>query len=490
MSKNLSELMAQKKPIHMLGIGGCGMSAIARVLLKKGYMVSGSDAKESVNTILLKDEGATVFIGHDPKYVSGNSIIVVSAAIHKDNPELKEAQDNGLPVFARAEMLGYILSLHQDSIAFAGTHGKTTTSAMAAVLLNKAGVSPTFLVGGNVCDLDASSISGDSDVVIAEADESDGSICHLNPRIFVLNNIEKDHLDHFNDLEAIIDLFANCVERLKKVENSLLVINAEQWGNKILLNKIKEQNSLRRVFFGFTEEAQVRAINIRYKGQGSIYTLVVNGQVQGDLELAVPGEHNILNSLAVIAVVLELGLDFAKIRTAINSFTGAGRRFSFIGEIEGIKVYDDYAHHPSEITATLTAARHVFPESRILCAFQPHRYSRTMFFLNEFAESLELADKAIVTSIYAAGEEPIPEVSAEKMCQKIKGTDRAVYIEKKDDIAGYLQKELKPGDVFFTMGAGDIYSVGKEILNRLKNSRDLNAEKKRQTDGEKIIRIA
>ncbi len=481
-SKELAELMTQRKDLYFIGIGGCGMSAIAHVLLKKGHKVFGSDMKESVNTIRLRDEGATVYIGHDAANLKNPSIVVMSSAIKSNNPELVEAKNNSLVVFQRAQMLGYIMSMYPESIAFAGTHGKTTTSAMASVLYYKAGLDPTFIVGGDVTNLSASALSGSSDYFIAEADESDGSIKNLDPKIFVLTNIEKDHLDYFGDLEAIISLFEECAYKLSEKTDHAFVINSEQWGNKLLLERLKKNKKLNIITFGLGENVHFRAINIRAKGFGSVFTLVKDQQVLGELELSIPGEHNILNALAVIAVAFTTGMDFNKIKINLPIFTGAKRRFSLVGKTNDITIYDDYAHHPTEISATLQAARSAFPKSRIICAFQPHRYTRTLFFLNEFAQSLSLADRVILTHIYGAGEDPI-DVKSEDIVKKIPG-DKAIYIDKKDDIAAYLENELKPGDIFFTMGAGDIYNVGKEILNRLKS------QKNPKVNADKIARIA
>lgn len=450
------------------------MSAIAHVLLALHYQVSGSDMKESTNTIRLKELGAKINIGHETINIRDAQIIVYSSAIKEDNPEIKEARALNLPVFGRAQMLGYLMSLYQDSIAVAGTHGKTTTSSMMAVVLAHAGLDPTFMIGGEVTNLKSNGNYGASRYFVAEADESDGSITHLNPQYFILTNIEKDHMDHFGSLDDIIALFETCALRLAEKPNHLLVINSEQWGNAMLLQRL-EGKPINILSYGLDEKAQLRATNIRYKGKGSSFSVIKNGVLLGDIELSIPGEHNVVNALAVIGVSQHLGLDFLKIKLALKTFTGAKRRFTLVGKAAGISVYDDYAHHPTEIAATLRAARLVYPKARLICAFQPHRYSRTLCFLPEFAESLNLADKIILTSIYGAGEKPIDGVNAEMIAQKIPA-DKVTYIDKKDDIADFLEKELLEGDVFFTLGAGDIYTVGKEILNRKKNQAKSHAD--------------
>lgn len=485
--KDIYEVVSFGKRFHFIGIGGCGMSAIAKVLLALGYSVSGSDMKESANTMRLKELGAVVYIGHKDINVRDAQIIVYSSAVKADNPEMQEAVANSLPIFGRAQVLGYLMSLYPESVAVAGTHGKTTTSSMISVMLAYAECDPTYLIGGEVTNLKSNGGHGKSSHFVAEADESDGSIIHLNPKIFVLTNIEKDHLDHFKDLDAIIELFEDCVERLSKKPENVLVINPEQWGNKILLEKIKDKTNAKMITFGLGENVDYRAINIRYKGQGSLFTLVYQGNIIGEIEMSVPGEHNILNCLAVIAVGLYQKIDLTKIKLSLKSFTGAKRRFTLMGQSRGVKVYDDYAHHPTEIKATLDAARHVFPKSRLLCAFQPHRYSRTMHFMDGFAESLAIADKVIISSIYGAGEAPIPEVNSETIVNKINSQfpGKAVFVEKKEDIASYLEGELQEGDVFFTVGAGDIYAVGKEILNRLRSRKV-----KEKINADKVVRIA
>ncbi len=470
MEQDLKKIITIGKRLHFIGIGGIGMSAIARVMLSLGYKVSGSDQKESVNTIRLKEEGAKIYIGHDAKNVRDAQIIVHTSAVKPDNVEMQEAISLSMPILERAKVLSFLMYLYKNSIAVAGTHGKTTTSSMMAVMLAHAGLDPTYLIGGEVSNLNSNGGCGKSSYFVAEADESDSSIKYLDPRVFVLTNIEKDHLDHFNGLDDILGLFERCVQQLVKHKEHVLVINGEQWGNEILLKRIKQIPGLTMITFGLKEGNEYRVANIRYKGHGSAFTVIRQEAVIGEIELSVPGEHNVLNALAVIAVGQYLGLDFLKIKTALQTFTGAKRRFTFIGQYKGIKVYDDYAHHPTEIRATLEAARKVFPKARLVCAFQPHRYSRTMSFMDEFAQSLSLADRIIVTGIYSAGEKPMPGISAETIVKNIPDA-KAVYVEKKEQVADYLENELKEGDVFFTVGAGDIYAVGKEILNRLRSRR-------------------
>ena len=453
------------------------MSAIAQVMLSLGYIVSGSDIKESANTLRLKEQGVTVYIGHTASNIRDAQAIVHTSAVNYDNPEMQEARDLHLPILERARVLGYLMSLYPQSISVAGTHGKTTTSSMLAVLLARLGLDPTFMIGGEVTNLNSNGIAGKSEYFVAEADESDSSIQFLDPQILVLNNIEKDHLDHFSGLAEIVDLFESSITKLRLKAKHLLVINPEQWGNKILLDKITDRQGLNLLTFGLNSGVNYQATNIRYKNQGSLFTVLKDGAIIGELELAIPGEHNVLNALAVLAVAMHLGLEFNKIKTAIVTFTGAKRRFTLIGQSQNINVYDDYAHHPTEIKATLLAARQVFPRRRIFCVFQPHRYSRTIHFLNDFAESLLLADRVFVTSIYAAGEKPIPGVDAQEIVTKMNAPQKAVYVEKKEDVAQLALQELSKGDIFFTLGAGDIHALGKEILNRLRSKQAKKNEK-------------
>jgi UDP-N-acetylmuramate--alanine ligase len=417
-----------------------------------------------------------VYIGHDAANIRGAQAVVYTSAVDGDNPEMREAAGLRLPVLARARVLGYLMSLYPKSIAVAGTHGKTTTSSMLAVVLAQLGLDPTFMIGGEVTDLNSNGVCGRSEYFVAEADESDSSIQFLDPGVLILNNIEKDHLDHFAGLDDIVDLFEHCVDALIKRPEHLLVFNPEQWGNKLLAGRLAAKPGLNLLTFGLSAGVNYQAVNIRYKEQGSLFTVLKDGALIGELELAVPGEHNVLNALAVLTAARHFGLDFNQIKTAIVTFTGAKRRFTFVGQSQRIKVYDDYAHHPTEIRATLSAARNVFPDSRIFCVFQPHRYSRTMHFLPEFAESLLLADKIFVTGVYAASEKPIPGVDAREIVSRMNAPQKAVYVEKKEDAVSLALQELKAGDVFFTLGAGDIYVLGKEILNRLRAARLKNAK--------------
>ncbi len=464
MEKQLADLLNKSRKIHFVGIGGVGMSAIARIMKNQGYNISGSDQKESRNTLKLREEGIKVFIGHKADNVRGKHVIVVSSAIDRKNPEMVAARQTKIPIIERAKALGFLMTLFKRSIAVAGTHGKTTTSSMAAFMLQEAKLSPTFLIGGEITNLNTNAQLGKGALFVAEADESDGSIQFLSPDVLVVTNLEEDHLDHFKDIHEIIDLFYNCVENLAKRPNHLLLINGEQWGNKMLLEKIKDL-PVNKMTFGLEATNDIYASELIYGEKGFSFLVNYQGEKIGRLELSIPGEHNVLNALPVIALALQNDIDMNNLEGFLKRFDGAKRRFTKVGMFNNIEVFDDYAHHPTEIEATLKAARIAFPKKKIFVAFQPHRYSRTMYFSEAFAKALSIADGVIITNVYSAGESEIKNVSGETITKHDKSF---IYIPKKEEIPVFLESHLRPGDIFITMGAGDIYTLGKELLNRLR----------------------
>jgi len=472
----------QEKKVHFVGIGGAGMSAIAKIMLKQGYRVSGSDAKESSNTIWLKELGAQVFIGHDLSNVRGADVLVVSTAIRPKNPEVLEAKATGITIYKRAEVLGWLMSQAKTSIAFAGTHGKTTTSSMAALLFSKAGLKPTFLVGSELLALGTNAEKGNGQFSLAEADESDGSILFLDPEILVITNIESDHLEHFGTFDKIVELFIECVKKLPQ-DRGVLITQGDQWGAKGLLETLRAEGSLPKkvITYGLEEGMDLRPANIRFKELGSRFTVFFKDKQLGEIELSVPGMHNVLNSLAVIACGLEAGLTFPQISMNIKSFTGTKRRFNLVGEVHDVKVFDDYGHHPTEISATLAAVRAGFQDRRIICIFQPHRFSRTMFLAHEFAECFKDADEVILTDVYAAHEDPLPGVSTLSISSLMKDKP-PVYIPKKEEISPYVVENARSGDIIITMGAGDIYTITKEIVNRLKQKEEKGWQENARTE--------
>ncbi|MFA5928733.1 MAG: UDP-N-acetylmuramate--L-alanine ligase [Candidatus Margulisiibacteriota bacterium] len=452
--------------VHFLGIGGCGMSAIAKIMLAKGYKVSGSDVKESVNTIRLRDLGAKVYIGHNKDHLRYVDVVSVSTAIWDNNPEMIAAKELNLPIIKRAETLSWLMDQYEVKIAVSGTHGKTTTTGMFATLLDQCKLNPTFSVGGDVNGFNTNAQSGDGRYFVTEADESDGSILFLNPNMLVVTNIEEDHLEYLGDLAGIEKLFWQVIEKLPA--KATLVINQDNLSCKKLISRVKsEKLDIKMITYGTTREADYFMEDIkldRYTGSA----LVSHGDKQlGRLELSIPGAHNLENALSVIALGEELGISFSQAQAALQSFLGTKRRFQLIGEEKGITVIDDFAHHPSEIKATLDAAKNGF-KSRVICVFQPHRYTRTMFLAKEFAAAFHDADVAIITDIYAAGESPIRGVSGRSIFNEMKNGTKTYYVPKKELVSNKALEILKEGDIFLTLGAGDIHTIAKEILMRLK----------------------
>lgn len=438
------------------------MSAIAAVMRGRGAEISGSDQKESEVTSRLRMMGIRVEIGHRAENVGSPDLVVISAAVPPDNPEVIAANEAGIPVIQRAEMLGRLMSSYKHRVAIAGTHGKTTTTSMAALVALGAKVDPTILIGGDIKAIGGNARLGDGDVFITEACEAFSSFLDLYPSIAVVTNIDADHLDHHGDLENIKRIF---VEFLGHVDKEGCVIAC---GDDENVREILREIDRRVVLYGTSEDAEVRAIEIDVTSPSAAFTLVHGGETLGRVSLATPGVQNVMNALAAAAVGIELGADFAVIREALAKHRGAGRRFEVLGEAGGIMVVDDYAHHPTEVAATLSAAKQGW-NRRIVAIFQPHLYSRTSFFLNDFAESLSLADRLVVTDIYAAREKPVEGVSAEQIVKAMNGSasERAEYIGDKSTVAEKLLPELRSGDMVIVMGAGDIRGVGEDILARL-----------------------
>ncbi|MBN3033890.1 MAG: UDP-N-acetylmuramate--L-alanine ligase [Candidatus Saganbacteria bacterium] len=453
--------LERMKNVHLVGIGGCGMSGIAKVLLEMGFKVSGSDQKEGVNTIRLKDLGVRIFIGHGSSQVRDADLLVYSSAVRADNPELAEAAAKGIRIVKRAEVLAWIMSRSKHRVAVAGTHGKTTTTAMTARVLEAARLDPTYLIG---CDMDyegGNARLGGGNYLVAEADESDSSFLYYSPTLEVVTNIEADHMEHFGGMDELLSTFERFMACLPA--GGLVVIDGSDPNNQRLIGK----GGRRFITYGLAPEMEYGARELSFAGFSSRYVLTRRGQELGAVELSVPGRQNILNSLAVFAVSVEFGLDFVTVAGALRTFVGARRRFSTVGEQNGVLLIDDYAHHPTEISATLKAARSGWPERRIICVFQPHRYTRTMILKEQFAGAFGDADRVIITDVYAASETPLPGVSGRTIAELL-DREKTRYLPKKEQIAERLIKELKPGDIVLTLGAGDIYTVGKELLARLK----------------------
>lgn len=451
------------KNIYLIGIGGCGVSAIAKILHQMGFKVSGSDIKESSNTMRLKDLGIKVFIEHNPSNLRDANLVVYSSAIAKTNIEYHEAVAKNLPIIKRAEMLSWIMDRFKHRIAVAGTHGKTTTTSMISKILYDGGLDPTYLIGGETDYVDGNARLGKGDYSVAEADESDGSFLELNPSISILTNIEPDHMEYFGTVDNLHKIFFEFVEKTQK--DGLLIAGIDSEASATIAAK----TSLKKITYSINSDADFTANKFYFDKNGSSFNVFYKGKKLGEMRLSVPGEQNVSNSLAAIAVGLEAGIPFASIVSILNSFNGAKRRFQFIGEVDGITIVDDYAHHPTEVKATLRAAKLGWGEDhRIVAIFQPHRYSRTLNLFNQFGEAFVDADLLVLTEIYSAGEAPIQNVDGKLISKEVEKHQDVLYIQRKERIPEILMKTLKSGDMVITMGAGDIHTVGKELLSRLK----------------------
>ncbi len=447
--------------IHFVGIGGIGMSGIAEVLLNRGYSVSGSDLKLSSATQRLVSLGARIFEGHCAGHLEAVDVVVTSSAVKPDNPEVIEAQRRQVPIIPRAEMLAELMRM-KYGITVAGTHGKTTTTSMVAVVLQEAGMDPTVVVGGRLNAFGSNAKLGTGDFMVVEADESDRSFLLLSPTVAIVTNIDEDHMESYEGLEDLKDTFVRFVNKVPFY--GAVVLCLDETNLQSIIPRIRR----RIISYGFSGQADLNILNPVPEGFHSRYQLRFRGDMLGEFRLGIPGRHNILNATAAVAVGLDLGIPVERLRTALENFRGADRRFQVKGQVNGITVIDDYGHHPTEIKATLDAARQL-GNHRIVVVFQPHRYSRTQYCFEDFARSFYQADVLVVSDIYAAGEEPLAAVTSERLVDAIKthGHKNARYIGSLDDIATILTPELKPGDLLVTMGAGNIWKVGDEMLQRL-----------------------
>jgi len=448
--------------IHFVGIGGVGMSGIAEVLVNLGYKVSGSDMKESDTTRRLESMGAKVFIGHRPENIDDAHVVVISSAVKDDNPEVFAAREMQTPVIPRAEMLAELMRL-KYGVAVAGAHGKTSTTSMVATVLAKGGIDPTVVIGGKVNSLGAGAKLGQGEFLVAEADESDGSFLKLSPTIAVVTNIDAEHLDFYtggmDEIKAAFLAFVNKVPFY-----GLVVLCLDERNIQDLIPHV----SKRYTTYGLSAQADTSAGDVELKGLGSSFDVVHNGNALGRFELSVPGVHNVYNSLAAIAVGLELDIPVDIIRAALKEFGGVQRRFQVKGEAKGVMVVDDYGHHPTEIKATLAAAKKGLGR-RVVTVFQPHRYTRTRDQLVEFFTAFNQADRVVVMDIYAAGEKPIEGINARALSDGIKsrGHKDVTYVPDKDAVLSWLADNLKEGDVLITLGAGDVWKLGEAALARL-----------------------
>ena len=455
--------LSQYKKIHCIGIGGIGLSAIAEILLSRGYEVSGSDMKESAETARLASKGARVFIGHRAENADEADLLVFSAAVGHDNPEMKRAEERGIPILSRAQMLGLLMQEYENSIAVSGTHGKTTTTSMVSLILDRAKLEPTILVGGNLAEIGGNVKVGHSRYFITEACEYMDSFLSLKPKIEIILNIDSDHLDYFKDIDHIVssfDKFAHLVPG----SGTIIAYDANPFVNQV----IRDLDNV--VTFGLSENCDYYAANIQFNEEGMpAFDVCHDGQLLSRVQLAVPGEHNILNALAAFTCACALGVEPQLTKETLERYHGTQRRFDIVGTTaKGVKIVDDYAHHPTEIKATLIDSENV-PHNKLWCIFQPHTYTRTIALFDEFADAFEKADHLILAEIYAAREKNIYKISSAQLVEKIKEThpDKDVlFMEDFAAIADYVDSQAQRGDMVITMGAGDIYKVGEMLLEK------------------------
>lgn len=454
------------KNIHFIGIGGAGMSPIAHVLLKRGYQVSGSDLNAGRIGAKLAQEGALVYMGHAACQVDDADAVVISSAIHPNNPELLAAQKRHLPVLHRSDVLAEILN-QADGVAVAGAHGKTTTSAMISCIAAESGIDPTIIIGGEVTSLGGNARNGAGAYVVAEADESDGSFLKFYPKYAVVTNIENDHMDHYGSEENIYLAFKQFLANVKAGGTAVLCMDSPK------LRQLAQETETNVISYGLAnEEARYQARNIDYSVNGTSYDLYVDNVLLSKVELIVPGQHNVLNSLGAIAAAQAMQIPLEQILPALKKFSGARRRFETKGRVDGVWVVDDYAHHPTEIGVTLKAARQTQPK-RLICAFQPHRYTRTKLLFKEFCQCFRDCDQLVLTDIYSAGEVPLEGISSAMLAEAVTEAtgQKVTYIPALPKVEEYLFSIAEPGDLIMTVGAGDIFKVGEELVTELERGK-------------------
>ncbi|UFJ39060.1 UDP-N-acetylmuramate--L-alanine ligase [Brevibacillus humidisoli] len=458
--------MDQRQHVHFVGIGGYGMSAIARVLVDLGMKVTGSDVALSDLARKLQARGAQVMVGHDAAHIEGADLVVYSTSIPRENPEIAAAEAKGIPLLHRSQMLARILN-ERTGVAVAGAHGKTTTTSMIAHVLEECGVDPTYIIGGELMNAGTNAKAGKSEFVIAEADESDGSFLEYSPALAVVTNIEPDHLEHFDgDFDKLKQAYARFLSRIKPDGKAILCIDDAY--NRELMTSLQQE----LITYGIDPEqcavAEYRATEITCGDRKTTCLIWHKQECLGTLSLNVPGRHNVCNALAAIIVCLQAGVPFEQIAAALQTFRGAKRRFQIIGEVRDILVVDDYAHHPTEIIATLSGAS--ASGRRVIAIFQPQRYTRTFFLMDEFSRAFAEANEVIITDIYSpAGEKKIDGVSAEVLVEKIRANSHpfAQYIPTKEEVQEHLLKQVRPGDLVLTMGAGDIWKAAYWLTEQL-----------------------
>ncbi len=451
--------------VHFIGIGGIGMSGIAEVLINLGYEVSGSDLKKGDITERLKKLGAVIHYGHSVKNLAKADVVVTSTAVRGDNPEVMEAKERNIPVIPRAEMLSELMRI-KYGVAVAGTHGKTTTTSMIATVMGVGNLDPTIVIGGKLDYIGSNAKLGEGEFLVAEADESDGSFLMLKPTIAVITNIEEEHMDYYKSLDDIKEDFTTFANSVPFYGLSVLCLEHENV--QAIIPRVKR----RFVTYGFSPQADFYATGLRFEKLTSTFAVNYKGELWGEITLSMPGSHNVLNAVSAVAVGMEVGLDFATVKRALSGFTGVHRRFQVKGEAKEIVVVDDYGHHPTEIMATLRAARN-FWDGRIVAVFQPHRYTRTRDLFENFLTAFFAADVLVITEIYPAGEDPIEGVEAKKIYEGIRrrGMKEIYLVPDKKKLPEELLKIIRPKDMVITLGAGDIYKVGEEFLSLLEREK-------------------
>lgn len=451
---------SKQRHIHLIGIGGIGVSGLAEMMLSRGYAVSGSDVSRSAITQRLEQKGARIFTGHAADQVADADLVVYTAAVRDDNPELVQARMDGIPAVNRAEMLGMLMKEYDKSLAIAGTHGKTTTTSMISVILEKGGLDPTMLIGGDIREIQGNAKAGKTPYLVAEACEYKDSFLCFHPYGAIILNIEEDHLDYFRDLEHIIDSFSRFTAQITK--GGFMVYNNDDANCRRLLKGIPAET----VSFGLEAGSDCTARDIVFNSAGCpTFTLVYRGTALGSVSLIVPGLHNVYNALAAIAAALHCNVAFSAIQESLSTFEGARRRFEHRGLFKGATVVDDYAHHPTEIRATLSAAAQT-DHGKVWCIFQPHTYTRTAELMQEFSTCFSGADQVIITRIYAARETDTLGVHGTDLVQKINETgDNAIYLDSFPEIIDYLSEHVAEGDLILTVGAGNICDVAQMLTS-------------------------
>ncbi|MGF1725829.1 UDP-N-acetylmuramate--L-alanine ligase [Photobacterium nomapromontoriensis] len=465
--------MRRVECIHFVGIGGAGMSGIAEVLVNEGYRISGSDLAPNAVTDRLSSKGAEIYFGHQADNVSGASVVVVSTAIDKENPELVAARELRIPVVRRAEMLAELMR-YRHGIAIAGTHGKTTTTALVTQIYSEAGLDPTFVNGGLVKSAGTNARLGSSRYLIAEADESDASFLHLQPMVSVVTNIEADHMDTYGgDFEVLKQTFIDFLHNLPFYGLAVMCIDDP------VIRELLPRVGRQVITYGFSDDADVRLVDYYQQGQQGHFSILRAGKPALKVKLNIPGKHNALNATAAVAVATEEGVDDDAIVRALAEFQGTGRRFDHLGEFETgngtVMLVDDYGHHPSEVNVTIQAARAGWAEKRLVMVFQPHRYSRTRDLYDDFANVLEQVDVLVMLDVYAAGEAPIAGADGRSLCRTIRGRGKIdpVFVPSSDALPSVLANILQNDDLILTQGAGDVGKISRQLADMKLNIADM-----------------